>query len=655
VRAFFAALFLLAIASTARAQVPQPSYSSSVDIVSVDVNVVDQKGLPVPDLGREDFTLVVDGRVRKITSAQFIAVEPTKPTSGAAPAPSFNTNTAPAGRMIVLVVDRGSITPVRSRDVFAAAAKFVHGLDPADHVALYTIPTGPEIEFTTDHAAIEEALGHIDGQGDFQRGTLGIGVSESLAFEKNNTIQMEHTIERVCGVRTEISGAGMSSGQSEVMMCTKMVKEEATIVASYAHERARNVMNGLHAILERLGSSETPKTMMLVSEGLVVENERRILEGFGRAAAAAHVTLYALKPEPSETDASQSRMPAVQAQDRAVREEGLQYVSGVGGGELFRILADPDFAFARVGAELSGYYLLGFEPEPSDRDGKAHQIAVKVRRDNLLVRSRREFGVNLAHAKTGKEGIETLLSTPVLETGIPLTLTTYVFQDPGSLRVRLLVAMDIDRALSPTGQLSIGLVLLDEKGAAGASLFQPAVPASVSQLGMQRYFATLLVDPGPYRLRVAVTDEGGRRGSVERKVWAYMRRLSQFRATELLIGDEGDAGRGADGILPSVTGEMSAGVLHAYLELFAEAPAAFARASVAIEVASTSDGPALQTVAARLQTPDTDDHCRAASAAVPLSQLPPGAYVARAVVSLDGQKVGEVLRPFRIVQSRPGP
>jgi VWFA-related protein len=268
VRAFFAALFLLAIASTARAQVPQPSYSSSVDIVSVDVNVVDQKGLPVPDLGREDFTLVVDGRVRKITSAQFIAVEPTKPTSGAAPAPSFNTNTAPAGRMIVLVVDRGSITPVRSRDVFAAAAKFVHGLDPADHVALYTIPTGPEIEFTTDHAAIEEALGHIDGQGDFQRGTLGIGVSESLAFEKNNTIQMEHTIERVCGVRTEISGAGMSSGQSEVMMCTKMVKEEATIVASYAHERARNVMNGLHAILERLGSSETPKTMMLVSEGL---------------------------------------------------------------------------------------------------------------------------------------------------------------------------------------------------------------------------------------------------------------------------------------------------------------------------------------------------------------------------------------------------
>ncbi len=465
---------------------------------------------------------------------------------------------------------------------------------------------------------------------------------------------MDQTIERVCGKRSEVSGPGIA-GNSEVMMCTKMVKEESSIIATYAHERARNTINGLRAILERLGSSETPKTMMLVSEGIVVENERRILEGFGRAAAAAHVTLYALKPEPSETDASQARMPALRAQDRTTREEGLQYVTAVGGGELFRVLADPDFAFARVALRAVGYYLLGFEPEAGDRDGKSHQISVKVRRDNVIVRSRREFGVGLTHAKTGKEGITDLLATPVLETGIPLTLTTYVFQDPGSLRVRLLVAMDIDRAVAPTGQLSIGLVLFDEKGAAGASLFQPAVPSAVSPLGIQRYFATLLVDPGPYKLRVAVSDESGRRGSVERQVWAYMRRLSQFRVTELLIGDDGagDGGKAnaTEGILPSVTGEMSAGVLHAYLELFAEAPAVFAHASVAMEVAAAPDAPALQSAAARLQTPDTDDHCRAASAAIPIARLPAGAYVARAVISVDGRIVGAVLRPFRVVKA----
>ncbi len=643
-------------AAQSQAQIPQPSFSSSVDIVSVDVNVVDPKGQPIRDLGRDDFTLMVDGKVRKITSAQFISVEASKaPPGPAVPAPSFNTNAAPPGRMIALVVDRGSITPVRSRDIFAAAARFVHGLDPTDLVALYTIPTGPNIDFTTDHSSVEAALGHIDGQGDFQRGTMGIGIAEALAFEKNNTIMMDQTIERLCGtvpVKRQVEWVRKPG------RCTKMVKEESSIIASYAHERARNTINGLRAILERLGSSETPKTMMLVSEGIVVDNERRILEGFGRAAAAAHVTLYALKPEPSETDASQVRMPALRAQDRTTREEGLQYVTAVGGGELFRVVADPDFAFARVGSELSGYYLLGFEPEAGDRDGKSHQISVKVRRDNVIVRSRREFGVGLTHAKTGKEGITDLLGTPVLETGIPLTLTTYVFQDPGSLRVRLLVAMDIDRAVAPTGQLSIGLVLFDEKGAAGASLFQPAVPSAVSPLGIQRYFATLLVDPGPYKLRVAVSDESGRRGSVERQVWAYMRRLSQFRVTELLIGDDGagDGGKAnaTEGILPSVTGEMSAGVLHAYLELFTESPAVFAHASVAMEVAAAPDAPALQSAAARLQTPDTDDHCRAASAAIPIARLPAGAYVARAVISVDGRIVGVVLRPFRVVKVASG-
>jgi VWFA-related protein len=628
-------------------QAPKPSFSSSVDIVSVDVNVVDQQGKPVRDLGRDDFTLTVDGRVRRITSAQFLSVEGANGSSAApasVPAPSFSTNAAPSGRMIAVVVDRGSIAPVRARDVFAAAARFVHGLDAADHVALYTIPTGPTIDFTTDHQAIETALGHIDGEGDYQRGPKGIGIAEALAFEKNNSIMIDQALDRECG---QVSGR---AGLSDVMVCRRMVQEEAAIVASYAHERARNAINGLRAIMERLGSSETPKTMILVSEGLVVDNERRILEGFGRAAAASHITLYSLVPEPSETDASESRLPAMRAQDRAAREEGLQFVSAAGGGELFRILADPDFAFARVGSELSGYYLLGFEPEPGDRDGKSHAISVKVRRSGVSVRSRREFGVNLARARSDKEAITDLLSTPILETGIPLTLTTYVFQDPGSLRVRLLVAMDIDRAVDPNTRLAIGLVLLDDKGAIGASLFQPTVSSAVSPMGMQRYFATLLVDPGPYTLRVAVSDEGGRRGSVERQVWAYMRRMAQFRVTELLIGD-GGRGSGTAAVLPSVTGETSAGVLHTYLELFTEAPAAFARASVAIEVVATSDSPALETVTAGLQTPDNDDHCRAASAAVPIAGLPAGPYIARAVISVDGQKVGEVLRPFRVVKT----
>jgi hypothetical protein len=409
-------------------------------------------------------------------------------------------------------------------------------------------------------------------------------------------------------------------------------------------------MNGLRAILERLGSSETPKTLVLVSEGLVIDNERRVVEGFSRAAAAAHVTLYALKPEPSETDASEARLATSRARDRAVREEGLQFVSGAGGGELFRVLADPDFAFARVASELSGYYLLTFEPSAGDRDGKSHGISVTVRREGVSVRSRREFGVNLARGKNEKDTVTDLLRTPVPATGIPLTLTTYVFQDPGSLKVRVLVAADVDRPADPGDRLAFGMVLVDDKGQAAASFFQPQMtPSPQSPSDSQRFFATLLAEPGPYTLRVAVSSAGGQSGSVERKVRAYVSRLGPFRASELMIGEDA-GGSGSGGILPSVTGEMSADVLHAYFELFAEAPAVFAHASVQMEAAATPESPALETVKAALQAPDADVHSRAAAAAIPLAPLAAGTYVARAVISVDGQRVGMMTRAFRVVR-----
>ena len=63
----------------------RPVFTSAVDVVSVDVTVVDKYGKPVEDLGRDDFTLTVDGQVRKITSAQFVAMHGTAASVGLIP------------------------------------------------------------------------------------------------------------------------------------------------------------------------------------------------------------------------------------------------------------------------------------------------------------------------------------------------------------------------------------------------------------------------------------------------------------------------------------------------------------------------------------------------------------------------------------------
>lgn len=628
---------------------PRPSFTTSVDIVSVDVNVIDKDGRPVRDLAAEDFTLTVDGRPRKIASAQFVSVS--APIDTPEPPPTdYSTNIgAAAGRLIVVVIDRGSIAPVRAKDVLAAAARFVSRLSPTDRVALFSIPSGPAIDFTTDHQAVASALQRTDGLADPGPGTKNIGISDALAFERRNGVAIEDVVSRECGNMGAV-GPG-SGGLADLMLCRKLVIEEANIVAAYAHERAQNTIAGLRAILERLGPGDTPKTLLLVSEALVIEGDRFATTGLARAIAAAHATIYALKPEPSDSDASQQRAPQGRARDRAVREEGLVAVTRAGGGEMFRVVANPDFAFNRLASELSGYYLLGFEPDAGDRDGKSHTISVKVQRGDLAVRSRLEFNVGGAARRSDEQMITDMLRSPVAATELPVRLTTYAFQDPDTPKIRLLVAMEVDRAAEPGGHLALGLVLVKPGGELESSIFQPSIDAPAEAgARAQRSFTTLLVDPGPYVLRAAVVDNNGRRGSVERPVRAFMTRMSRFRATELLIGDDERSEPGAGGVVPTVSGDLSGDQLHAYLELFSDSPEGFAGVSVTIEVSPAGGAAVVDSAPATLQPTGSDPRCRSAAGSVAIALLPKGSYVARAVVSIDGRKVGQMSRPFRIVK-----
>ena len=65
----------------------RPVFSSDVDVVAVDVNVVDKQGRPIRGLGVEDFTITVDGGPRRVISADFVS-QATEEEAAPAPPPS---------------------------------------------------------------------------------------------------------------------------------------------------------------------------------------------------------------------------------------------------------------------------------------------------------------------------------------------------------------------------------------------------------------------------------------------------------------------------------------------------------------------------------------------------------------------------------------
>src|SRR5262245_37602792 len=113
----------------AQAAQPPQTFKSSVDLVPVDVNVVDRDGRPIADLTAQDFSLKVDGKPRRIASAQFVAVNRNVEREPINPDYSANPKTAGA-RLVMLVVDQGNIGSSRGKYAIDAARRFIGRLSP---------------------------------------------------------------------------------------------------------------------------------------------------------------------------------------------------------------------------------------------------------------------------------------------------------------------------------------------------------------------------------------------------------------------------------------------------------------------------------------------------------------------------------------------
>jgi len=624
---------------------PAQTFRSSIDVVQVDVNAVDGGGRPIPDLALEDFELRVDGRRRPIVSVQFVTV-PSGPGARPPDPGHYSSNARDAGgRLIMIAVDRTSITSGRAKPALEMASRFVGSLNRADRVAIATIPEGPQVAFTADHELVQRLLLQIEGTAVASFGTRNIGIADALAFERRRESVMQAITERECGAGS--SGGDQRGGSSDVKICQGEVRSEALLVAADARARARQSIFGLQLLLERFPPSRTPKMLVYISEGLVTQGEPSPLSWLDNKAAAAHVTIYPLHLEASELDASRRRPVTTPVADRAVQERGLAMLAQATGGDLFRIISSSDFAFRRLSAELSGYYLLGFEPDARDRDGRPHDISVRVQRRGVTVRSRRQFTIPIATARTPETEIVATLRDPLPAGEIPIRFTTYSFREPHGERVRLVLAAEIDRSINAEGRLSVGYAVVGFDGRLAASQMDGELPASPpDQGGTQRYFSHATVDPGKYTVKLAVVDDAGRRGSVERVAAARLVEAGPIRATELLIGEGPDPGWALP-LAPAVTGEITGASLHGYIELFA-AGVPLAEASVTLEIAASEASAALERVPMQLGTPPDDNDCRVGSARVDLARLPPGDYVARAVIAVGLDAVGQVTRPFTI-------
>ncbi len=372
----------------------QEVFRSGVSLILVDVRVVDE-GKPVADLRPDEVKLLVDGRARKITSLTY---EPALTRSSGTRAEKAHSgkHALAAGEetpshAIVFVVARDSMTANDAARVLKNAEDFIGRLSGDYRVAVATLPFSADFGFTRDREAAKRAL------------------AEALEGARRRQTATEDIGEYGCEGRLAASGCesdGVSPGDT---------KARAMNMAADVQQREAAMVHGLQWLFTILGREGTPTDVVLVHGGLPwLDRMRPAVERLLDVARIGRIRVHVLElAELGEIVPRRAPSPDVDIAPFSLGPPAAAPASyglapETGGIEVLHAVTGQDF-FARLDAELAGSYLLGFEPLPSERDGRPHRIEIQIaRRPYAIVHARKSFVAAPAGAASGSLSLAAL-------------------------------------------------------------------------------------------------------------------------------------------------------------------------------------------------------------------------------------------------------
>jgi hypothetical protein len=553
----------------------------------VNFHALTDDGQQIGDLKLEELALKINGKPRPILSLSKSQSMPGDANEGHAGLPiPYATNTVgTSGRVFYLLIDNDSITPGREGQLKEAVHQLTTELGPGDQIGLLSTEGELNIMPTDDVTKVKIAVDQMAGRG---------AASETTGDAQCRTVHIMRDLGTMIslGSATPTTLVVFSSGLT--MPDTKVVN---------IGQRNRTAMGGSSA-----PSSATTDECPVTPEDFT---------NLGTLAATANVDLYVFQL----TDVMPSRT--------TTQDAGIESLAGATAGEFTRIGGSPQQAIARMLRETSTYYTLTFEPDASDRAGQALRVDLKSTRDKVKVRAR--SAVELPKTATAKSLTpQTMLRTAAEFRDLPLRTAAYPAPTVGSDEVTVLALFEsIDGA--PISSASVAL--FDEK-----NTLKKQWTAKPEELTKRPTTAALQAPAGTYRVRVAAVDGSGRTGTADYDLQAQIGRADPLKLSALVLGTQASGG-----FVPRLDFKDESTAI-GMLQIYGVPKGA--NVKMDLDVSPTADGAALATADTTIVPARADDQ-RIAFGGFSIDSLPPGDYLMRAVVSLDGKPVGKVVRTLR--------
>jgi VWFA-related protein len=445
-------LVAMSLAGSHQQQSDQPAvFRSAVESVTVAVLVTDHNDQPISDLSKTDFEIREDGNLQQVLEFKFVSV----PLADRSLEDTFasrdvvtNSRPSPEARQFVIVVDDLHLVESDLSSIKRVLKKFLSDVSPDDETAIaFTGRSDLGVDFTSDMHRLAATVDRV-------REALGFGIDAGLERWK-----------------------GANRFDSAYRRSTVFT--------------LRNVVNAL------AGSNHARRAVLYVSNGFsdVVALDSELRETFDRA-RQVDVPIYTIDPRGLvlPEDAVRGGIGAigtVKARNAiqgtiASQQDTLLSIAANTGGRAFVNRSDLMAAVDAIVADNGQFYVLGYYPEPLVRDGRFHNIDVKVKRSGVRVRARSGYLApprEPSERKTKYSALENALAggqvisdlpmrasaKPIAWTGKAMTtiVTVEFLRRPSlmePLRVRLL-ALDSDGEIQATGAETmtgtVGQLLID--------------------------------------------------------------------------------------------------------------------------------------------------------------------------------------------------
>ncbi|MBI3679703.1 MAG: VWA domain-containing protein [Acidobacteria bacterium] len=368
------------VSLAAVAQQSDVVFRATTRLVIVDVFVRDRGGKDLAGLGREDFTILEDGKPQQISIFEFQKLDPEAPAPGSPPAarpaaparpaearPQTITTAAPGKiqyqdrRLMVLFFDLSSMPPADQIRAGRSAQKFIEQqMRPADIVAIMTFATTLKVEqdFTDDRERLTGVLNSI------RTGEASELAAEATTGDEND----------------EDTGAAFQADESEFNVFNTDRK-----------------LSALESAAKMLAALPEKKALVYFSSGAGktgMENQSQ-LRSTVNAAVRANISFYPIDarglmamvpggdaskaaPRGSGLFSGQSqRQQASRVQDQ---QETLVSLAADTGGKAFLDSNDLSLGIAQAQGDIRSYYIVGYYSANPAADGRFRRIQVRLNR-----------------------------------------------------------------------------------------------------------------------------------------------------------------------------------------------------------------------------------------------------------------------------------